>query len=121
MSTPPALPSGDCDSSLPVSSTTLTAEGSISGTLDATRCTMPAICARSSMRPGCKLSSTEAEGFAAREKAVLIGQGQMHAGTLHGIERQDGAGQLAFQAALEIEAFLKLGDAELAVLHHRSP
>lgn len=51
------------------------------------------------------------------EKSVLIGQGQMHAGTLHGIERQDGAGQLAFQAALEVEAFLKLGDAELAVLH----
>ena len=51
------------------------------------------------------------------EKAVLIGQGQMHACALHGGQGLDGARQLAFKAALEIEAFLELGDAELAVLH----
>ena len=39
-------------SSAPVWSSTLTALGFISGTLDDTRCTMPAICARSSVRPG---------------------------------------------------------------------
>ncbi|MNY38635.1 hypothetical protein D3C86_1732730 [compost metagenome] len=64
----PAELSGDCDSSLPVSSSTLTAEGASSGTLDATRCTMPANWARSRMRPGCRLTSTDAEGFCCSRK-----------------------------------------------------
>ena len=68
MSTALALPSGDCDSSLPESSRMLTAVGAISGTLEATRCTMPAICVRSSTRPGYRLSSTEAEGFCCSRK-----------------------------------------------------
>ena len=60
---PLPLPSGASDSSLPESSSTLTAAVASSGTLDATRCTMPASCARSSVRPGYRLTSTEAEGF----------------------------------------------------------
>src|SRR5258708_8164553 len=51
------------------------------------------------------------------EKAVLIGQGQVHACALHGGQGLDGTRQFAFKTALEIEAFLELGDAELAVLH----
>ncbi len=65
---PPVAPSPVCDSSLPLSSTTLTAEGASSGTLEATRCTMPAIWLRSSVRPGCSVSSTEAEGFCCSRK-----------------------------------------------------
>ena len=51
------------------------------------------------------------------EKSVLVGQCQMHACALHGVEREDGAGQLALQPALEIQTLLKLGDAEFAVFH----
>ncbi len=51
------------------------------------------------------------------EKTVLVRHGQVHTGVLHGRQAQNGAGQLPFQRALVIHAFLKLGDAELARLH----
>lgn len=42
---------------------------------DATRCTMPASCVRSSTRPGYKLMSTEAEGFCcSRKKPFWLGK-----------------------------------------------
>ena len=51
-----------------------TALGFISGTLAATRCTMPATCALSSVRPGCSESSTEADGFCcSRKKPFWLG------------------------------------------------
>ena len=51
------------------------------------------------------------------EETVLVGQGQVHAGGLHRRERLDGAGELAFEAALEGQPLLELGHAETAGLH----
>src|SRR3989344_94959 len=51
------------------------------------------------------------------EKAIWVGQGQVHAGALHTGDGLDRAGQLAFQATLEVQALLELGGAELLVFH----
>jgi len=51
------------------------------------------------------------------QEGGLLGQGQVHPGRLHRRQRHDGAGQLALQPALEVQAFLELGGAELLVLH----
>ena len=56
------------DSSAPLLSSTLTDLALSSGTLDDTRCTMPATWARSSVRPGCSVSTTDAPGFCCSRK-----------------------------------------------------
>ena len=63
-----ALPSGFWESRAPVLSSTLTALGFSSGTDEDTRCTMPAICARSRVRPPRSVSMTEALGFCCSRK-----------------------------------------------------
>ena len=42
------------------------------------------------------------------EKTILVGQCQMHTGTLHRRQRLDGACQLALQPPLKIQPLLKL-------------
>ncbi|MNX96731.1 hypothetical protein D3C86_1290630 [compost metagenome] len=46
-----------------------------------------------------------------------LGDGQVHAGRLHGADRLDRAGEFAFQAALVVDLLGKLADAELLVIH----
>src|SRR5947207_2958638 len=46
----------------PLSSTTVTPSASSPSTLAATRCTMPSICERPSVRPGTSFTTTEADG-----------------------------------------------------------
>ena len=68
------MPSGGPASRLPLWSSTLTAFGLSSATLADTRCTMPASWARSSVRPGCSVSSTLALGFCwSRKKPFWFG------------------------------------------------
>lgn len=52
------------------------------------------------------------------KETVLVGQRQMHPRTLHRGQCLNGAGQLAFQAALKRQAFLKLRHAKPVRLHH---
>ena len=79
-------------------SSTLTARGLISGTLADTRCTMPAIWARSSVLPGCSVSSTEALGFCWSRKNRSGWDGQMDA---RAASTADSAVIEAHQLALE--------------------
>ena len=79
---------------------------------------MPAICARSSVRPGCSVSSTEALGFCcSRKKPFWFGSARCTRGALHRGQRADRARELAFEAALEGEALLELGLAEAGAVH----
>ncbi len=55
------------------------------------------------------------------EKAILVGQRQVHAGILHGRQALDGARQLPFQRPLVVHPLLELGDTEFAVVHHLKP
>ncbi len=87
------------------------------------RTTPDARCRRSahgsSVRPACRLTSTEAEGFMlVAQEGGLFRDRQMHAGGAHGAERLDRARQFAFESALVVDLFGKLADAELLVFHH---
>ena len=51
------------------------------------------------------------------EKAVLVGQGQVHTSALHRRQGLDGPGELPLQPALEVQALLKLRHPEFVGLH----
>ncbi len=79
---------------------------------------MPAIWLRSSVRPGCRLSSTEAEGFCcSRKKPFWLGSARCTTRALHRGQRLDRARELAFEPALEAQLLLELRHAEAVVLH----
>ena len=79
---------------------------------------MPAICARSSARPGCSVSSTEALGFCcSRKKPFWFGSARWTRAACTAGERADRARQLALEAALEGEPLLELGLAEAGAVH----
>ena len=79
---------------------------------------MPAICARSSVRPGCSVSSTEALGFCcSRKKPFWFGSARCTRALCTAASDGDRARQLAFEAALEGQALLELGLAEAGAVH----
>jgi hypothetical protein len=51
------------------------------------------------------------------QEGGLLGDRQMHAGAGDAGDGRDGARQLAFEGALEVDLLVELGDAELLVLH----